>query len=116
MPGEVHFWGREDYDRTKAAFHEWLRQNGLQQCAPQFNRFVVGAGYNDLDYLMELSEAELKEHLAGGLLPWWSPLAVVGTFLLVVLWLVLRVQRHHPTDLEAWEDPDQGISDQIGDL
>ena len=59
---------------------------------------------------------ELKEHLAGGLLPWWSPLAVVGSFVLVVLWLILLVQRHHPTDLEAWEDPEQGISDQIGDL
>lgn len=60
--------------------------------------------------------AEVREHLAGGLLPWWSPLAVVGCFLLGCAWLMLLVQRHPPSDLEAWQDPEQIAPDNIGDL
>jgi uncharacterized membrane protein len=61
------------------------------------------------------SLAEIREHLAGGLLPWWLPLSMVGSCLLGGLWLLLGVERHQLTDLEVWEDPEQGVSDQIGD-
>jgi hypothetical protein len=40
---------------------------------------------------------------------------MVGSCLLGALWLLLGVERHQLTDLEVWEDPEQGVSDQIGD-
>jgi len=51
--------------------------------------------------------AELRLHLSAGLLPWWLPLLIVGSFLAATAWVVFGVERHHPEDLETWLDPSQ---------
>jgi hypothetical protein len=50
---------------------------------------------------------ELRLHLSAGLLPWWLPLLIVGSFLAATAWVVFGVERHHPEDLETWLDPSQ---------
>ncbi len=47
----------------------------------------------------------LREHLETGLLPWWSPLAYVGTLLVLVVLLFVMTPGMPKSEMEHWQSP-----------
>lgn len=47
----------------------------------------------------------VREHLQTGLLPWWSPLAYVGTLLTLVVLLFVMTPGMPKSEMEHWQSP-----------
>ena len=55
---------------------------------------------------------EIKQHLSGGLIPWWAPLAFIGSFLLAGGWVVFMTPEVPKTEMEHWSNPEANAGEE----
>ncbi|MEM8711185.1 MAG: DUF2270 domain-containing protein [Planctomycetota bacterium] len=90
-----------------AAVRTRLLRNYLPMYAVLFVAFVIKVGTQPTT---AQSWSEVRQRLGGdGIVPWWTPLAVLGVFALGCLLLIVFGRRSSSYDLDEWafELPDQ---------